>query len=58
MTYCDADHDEWHMLMPSDIRKALSADYKFYFALAMQGKKGPSAKELRIMDFLNRLHDE
>ena len=58
VTYCDDDQIEWHMLMPSDIRKALSADYKFYLDLALQGKKGPSAKDLRRMAFLCQLFGE
>ena len=49
---------EWHMLMPSDIRKALSVDYKFYLDLALQGQKGPSAKDLRRMAFLSQLFGE
>ena len=58
VTYCDDDHMEWHMLMPSDIRKALSTDYKFYLDLALQGKKGPSAKDLRRLAILRQLLGE
>ena len=58
VTYCDDDHMEWHMLMPSDIRKALSTDYKFYLDLALQGKKGPSAKDLRRLAFIRQLFGE
>lgn len=54
LTYCDEENDEWHMLMPSDIRQALSTDYKFYLDLAMQGKKAPSAKDIRKMVFFER----
>lgn len=49
VTYVDAEKGEWHMLMPTELRKALSQDYKVYLDLALQGKKGPSAKELRLM---------
>lgn len=48
-TYNDVEKGEWHMLMPTELRKALSQDYKVYLDLALQGKKGPSAKELRLM---------
>ena len=58
VTYCDDDQMEWHMLMPSDIRKALSADYKFYLDLALQGKKGPSSKDLRRLAFIRQLFGE
>ncbi len=54
-TYCDYDTMEWHMLMPSELREALSPNYKFYLDLALQGKKGPSAKDLRMMSFLREL---
>lgn len=46
------------MLMPSDLCKALSADYKFYLNLALQGKKGPSVKDLRMMAMMKRLYGE
>ena len=49
VTYCDDKKGEWHMLMPAELRKALSDDYKVYLDLALQGKKGPSAKDLRMM---------
>ena len=58
VTYCDDDQMEWHMLMPFGIRKALSADYKFYLDLAQQGKKDTSAKDLRRLAFLNQLFGE
>ena len=37
------------MLMPDELRKALSNDYKFYLDLAVKGQKGPTAKQLRMM---------
>ena len=46
------------MLMPSDIRKALSVNYKFYLDLALQGKKGPSSKDLRRLAFIRQLFGE
>lgn len=58
VTYCDEATDTWHMMMPSDIRQALSADYRSYLDLASQGKKGPSAKELRIMAMMKDLYGE
>ena len=49
VTYCDEEKGEWHMLMPAELRKALSDNYKVYLDLALQGKKGPSVKDLRMM---------
>ena len=46
------------MLMPADLRKSLSVDYKVYLDLALQGKKGPSAKDLRMMAFMKDLYGE
>ena len=58
VTYCDEEKGEWHMLMPAELRKALSDDYKVYLDLALQGKKGPSAKDLRMMAFMKELYGE
>lgn len=33
-TYCDEEKQEWHMLMPDELREALSSNYKFYLDLA------------------------
>lgn len=58
LTYCDEEKGEWHMLMPAEPRKSLSEDYKAYLDLALQGKKGPSAKDLRMMAFMKDLYGE
>lgn len=39
-------------------RKSLSDDYKVYLDIALQGKKGPSAKDLRMMAFMKNLYGE
>lgn len=57
-TYNDVEKGEWHMLMPTELRKALSQDYKVYLDLALQGKKGPSAKELRLMAAMKEFFGE
>ena len=57
-TYCDEEKGEWHMLMPAELRKSLSEDYKAYLDLALQGKKDPSAKDLRMMAFMKDLYGE
>lgn len=46
------------MLMPAELRKALSDDYKVYLDFALQGKKRPSAKDLRMMAFMKNLYGE
>lgn len=58
VTYCDEEKGEWHMLMPTELRKSLSDDYKVYLDIALQGKKGPSAKDLRMMSFMKNLYEE
>ena len=58
VTYCDEEKGEWHMLMPTELRKSLSDDYKVYLDIALQGKKGPSAKDLRMMSFMKNLYGE
>ena len=54
-TYCDEEKDEWHMLMPKELRESLSESLPFFLDLAMKGIKAPSAKELRMMSMMNRL---
>ena len=44
--------------MPAELRKSLSDDYKVYRDIALQGKKGPSAKDLRMMSFMNNMYGE
>ena len=46
------------MLMPAELRKSLSDDYKVCLDIALQGKKGPSAKDLRMMSFMKNLYGE
>ena len=48
-THCDQQKQEWYMLMPDELREALSSNYKFYLDLAEKGQKGPTAKQLRMM---------
>lgn len=46
------------MLMLAELRKTLSDDYKVYLDIALQGKKGLSAKDLRMMSFMKNLYGE
>lgn len=57
-TYCDEEKQEWHMLMPDELREALSSNYKFYLDLAEKGQKGPTAKQLRMMAAMKRIMGE
>ena len=57
-TYCDEEKQEWHMLMPDELRESLSSNYKFYFDLAEKGQKGPTAKQLRMMAAMKRIMGE
>lgn len=53
-TYCDEANQEWHMLMPSELTKALSTSLNFYLDMANKGVKAPSAKQLRMMSALGQ----
>ena len=57
-TYCDEEKQEWHMLMPDELREALSSNYKFYLDLAEKGQKGPTVKQLRMMAAMKRIMGE
>ena len=54
-TYCDEANQEWHMLMPDELRDVLAKDYKFYLDLAEKGQKGPTAKQLRMVAAMKRI---
>ena len=53
-TYEDKESQEWHMLMPSELSKALSTSLNFYLDMANKGVKAPSAKQLRMMSALGQ----
>lgn len=53
-TYEDKETQEWHMLMPSELTKALSTSLNFYLDMANKGIKAPSAKQLRMMSALGQ----
>lgn len=40
-TYEDKETQEWHMLMPSELSKALSTSLNFYLDMANKGVKAP-----------------
>ena len=54
LTYEDKENQEWHMLMPLELTKALSTSLNFYLDMANKGIKAPSAKQLRMMSALGR----
>ena len=57
-TYCDEEKQEWHMLMPDELRETLSSNYKFYLDLAEKGQKGPTAKQFCMMAAMKRIMGE
>lgn len=57
-TYEDKETQEWHMLMPDELREVLSKDNKSYLDLAEKGQKGPTAKQLRMMAAMKRIMGE
>ena len=58
VTYEDKENQEWHMLMPSELTKALSTSLNFYLDMANKGIKAPSAKQLRMMAAMKRIMGE
>lgn len=52
LTYEDLADNKWYLLMPDEVREALASQAAPYIALAKEGKKGPSAKELRMASFM------
>ena len=48
------ENQEWHMLMPSELTKALSTSLNFYLDMSNKGIKAPSAKQLRMMSALGQ----
>ena len=57
-TYCDEEKQEWHILMPDELREALSSNYKFYFDLTENDQKGPTAKQPRMTAAMKRIMGE
>lgn len=48
VTYEDEPNGKQHILMPDEVREALSTVSSSYITLAKEGRKGPSSKELRM----------
>jgi hypothetical protein len=58
LTYEDLPNNQWHMLMPNEVREALKDRYPLYLDFADAGKKLPSQKQLRLMSALGMLMGE
>lgn len=58
VTYCDYANEQWHMLMPDNVKKSLAPYYGPYLDLAKKGIKAPSPKELRMRAALRRFFGE
>jgi len=58
VTYCDDEKNEWHMLMPTELRESLAPSLPFFLDCATKGVKAPSAKELRLQSALKRFMGE
>lgn len=52
LTYEDEANGKQFLLMPDEVREALASVSNAYIAMAKEGKKGPSAKELRIASMM------
>lgn len=59
-TYEDDAKGLWHMIMPDEVRTALQGYYEPYLDMANAGKKGPTAKQLRMAAFMRDIlgHDD
>lgn len=52
LTYEEGAYDRQYLLMPDEVRKALASVSSDYITMAKEGKKGPSAKELRMASMM------
>lgn len=52
LTHEDEVNGKWYLLMPDEVREVLSTVAASYIAMAKEGKKGPSAKDLRMTSFM------
>ena len=48
LTYEDEAAGKWYLLMPDEVRESLATVSSSYINMAKEGKKGPSAKDLRM----------
>ena len=58
LTYKDLVNEEWHMLMPDEVRISLTSDYKQYLQWAEEGLKLPTKKQLRLMEVMRAIRGE
>lgn len=58
LTYEDAANNQWHLLMPDEVRESLKPSYPAYLRLADEGKKGPTPKDLSFLRLLQSLDEE
>ena len=56
LTYVDTEKQEWHMLMPNEVRETLAPDYADYLDMAEKSIKLPSKKQMRLMAVMAHLH--
>ena len=52
LTFEDESNGKWHLLMPDEVREALATISTSYITIAKEGKKGPSAKDVRMVSFM------
>lgn len=55
VTYENANHDRWYILMPSSLRKAIAAYVPLYIMCAEKGLSYPSTRNKRIAELMNLL---
>lgn len=58
LTYEDDANDQWHLLMPDQVRESLAQSYKAYLNFAEKGIKAPTPKDLRFMSMLDALYGD
>lgn len=55
LTYEDTANNQWHLLMPDEVRESLKTSYPAYLRLADEGKKGPTPRGFRFYHMLKSL---
>lgn len=47
-TYCEEENEQWHLLMPDEMRESLAKRLPYFLDLAKRGLKPASARQIRL----------
>ena len=55
ISYEDSKNNQWHIIMPTDVRNSLANSLPLYLKMIEDGIKPPTQKDLRHMNMMSRL---